>query len=46
MSSHGRYYNEDNIISWDLENKDQTFTDDSLIKYAWQLFKDNGEQKE
>ena len=46
MSSHGRYYNEDNIISWDLENEDQTFTDDSLIKYAWQLFKDNGEQRE
>lgn len=46
MQGHGRYFNEDDIVPWDLENEDRTFTDDSLIQYAWHLFKDNGEQRE
>ena len=46
MEHHGRYYNEDDIVPWDLENNDRTFTDDDLMFYAWQLFKDNGELRE
>lgn len=46
LANHGRYYSEDDVIPWDLENNDQTFTDDELIHYAWELFKDNGEQRE
>ena len=46
MMNHGRYYNEDDIIPWDLENEDWTFTDDNLIHEAWFLFKDNGETRE
>ena len=46
MQGHGRYFNDDDIVPWDLENEDWTFTDDSLIQYAWHLFKDNGEQRE
>lgn len=46
MENHGRYYNEDDIIPWDLENDDWTFTNDELIHYAWLLFKDNGELRE
>ena len=46
MMNHGRYYNEDDIIPWDLENEDWTFTDDNLIHEAWLLFKDNGETRE
>lgn len=46
MQHHGRYYNEDDIIPWDLDNNDKTFEDYDLMKYAWQLFKDNGEQRE
>lgn len=46
MMNHGRYYNEDDIIPWDLENEDWTFTNDELIHEAWLLFKDNGETRE
>ena len=46
MMNHGRYYNEDDIIPWDLENEDWTFTDDNLIHEAWLLFKDNSETRE
>ena len=46
MMNHGRYYNEDDVIPWDLENEDWTFTDDSLMHEAWLLFKDNGETRE
>ena len=46
MMNHGRYYNEDDIIPWDLENDDWTFTNDQLIHEAWLLFKDNGETRE
>ena len=46
MMNHGRYYNEDDIIPWDLENEDWTFTNDDLIHEAWALFKDNGETRE
>ena len=46
MMNHGRYYNEDDVIPWDLENEDWTFTDDNLIHEAWLLFKDNGETRE
>lgn len=46
MMNHGRYYNEDDIIPWDLENDDRTFTDDDLIHEAWLLFKDNDELRE
>ena len=52
MMNHGRYFNEDDIIPWDLENDDWTFdrgvVDDSeeLVHYAWQLFKNNGETRE
>lgn len=46
MMNHGRYYNEDDIIPWDLENEDWTFTNDELIHEAWLLFKDNGESRE
>ena len=31
MQGHGRYFNDDDIVPWDLENEDWTFTDDSLI---------------
>ena len=52
MRNHGRYYSEDEIVAWDLENNDDTFDNSvvdgaqDLIYYAWQLFKDNGEQRE
>ena len=46
MMNHGRYYNEDDVIPWDLENEDWTFTNDSLMHEAWLLFKDNGETRE
>lgn len=46
MMNHGRYFNEDGIIPWDLENKDRTFTDNRLMHEAWLLFKDNGETRE
>ena len=46
MMNHGRYYNEDDVIPWDLENEDLTFTNDSLMHEAWLLFKDNGETRE
>ena len=46
MMNHGRYYNEDDIIPWDLENEDWTFTNDDLMHEAWLLFKDNGETRE
>ena len=46
MMNHGRYYNENDIIPWDLENEDWTFTNDELIHEAWLLFKDNGESRE
>ena len=45
MPGHGRYYNEDAVIPWDLENDDRTFENGNLIEYAWQLFKDNGEER-
>ena len=51
MMNHGRYYNEDDIIPWDLENDDWTFdrgvidNSEELMHYAWQLFKDNGETR-
>ena len=49
MENHGRYYDEDSIIPWDLDNNEETFdrgaieTAPELVHYAWQLFKDNGE---
>lgn len=46
MMNHGRYFNEDDIIPWDLENEDWTFTNAELIHEAWLLFKDNGETRE
>ena len=46
MLHHGRYYNEDDIVPWDLENEDWTFTNDDLIHEAWMLFIDNGERRE
>lgn len=46
MEHRGRYYNEDDIVPWDLENNDWTFTNDDLIHDAWLLFIDNGEQRE
>ena len=52
MMNHGRYYNEDDIIPWDLENNDFTFdrgvidNSEELVHYAWTLFKDNGETRE
>lgn len=52
MQGHGRYFNEDDIVLWDLENNDDTFDNgvvdnaQDLIYYAWHLFKDNGEQRE
>ena len=46
MMNHGRYYNEDDVIPWDLENEDWTFTNDDLMHEAWLLFKDNGETRE
>ena len=52
MMNHGRYYNEDDIIPWDLENEDYTFdrgvidNSEELIHYAWQLFKNNGKTRE
>ena len=58
MAGHGRYFNQKQIIPWDLENNDETFTAryymtgldladvEDLIYYAWHLFKDNGELRE
>ena len=46
MMNHGRYYNEDDIIPWDLDNEDWTFTNDELMHEAWMLFKDNDETRE
>ena len=52
MEHHGRYYSEDSIIPWDLENNDRTFDRDAidnseeLVHYAWILFKDNGELRD
>lgn len=45
MMKRGRYYNEDDIIPWDLDNEDWTFTNDELIHEAWLLFKSNGETR-
>jgi hypothetical protein len=52
MEQHGRYYNEDSIIPWDLENNDWTFdrgvidNSEELVHYAWVLFKDSGELRD
>ena len=52
MQGHGRYFNEDDIVLWDLENNDDTFDNGvidnarDLIYYAWHLFKDNDERRE
>jgi len=52
MENRGRYFDEDSIIPWDLENKDWTFDrgviDNSaeLVRHAWELFKDNGELRD
>lgn len=46
MENHGRYYSQNEIIPWDLNNNDRTFTNDDLMHYAWLLFKDNGEVRD
>lgn len=46
MEGHGRYYSSTSIIPWDLENEEKTFTDESLMHSAWQLFKDNNETRQ
>lgn len=46
MEDGGRYYSQDNIIPWDIQNNDWTFTDDDLVHRAWMLFKGNGETRE
>ena len=46
MVNRGWRYDKDSIVPWDLENNDRTFTDDDLVHYAWELFKENGELRE
>lgn len=39
----GRYFNPSNIRTWNIENDDEeTFSNDDLVRYAWELFKDSG----
>lgn len=51
MGDSGRYFNDDDIMTWDLENNNKTFnsnvfsTAPELVHYAWWLFKDNGETR-
>ena len=52
MENKGYHFSEDSIIPWDIENNDCTFdrgvVDNApeLIRYAWKLFKENGELRE
>ena len=41
----GHYFNVDQITTWDLNNNDNTYMNDDMIRYAWELFIDSGLKK-
>ena len=45
MQNGGRVFDVDDFIMWDVENEDDRFCNDNLMRYAWKLFKDNNETR-